>query len=166
MTTLKLPTARLTAIGWLAVAVPGFTTAMVGPTLPADPAKWTATGFVRVGPIVGGSPDDELPMAKPVLSLHVYGVNGTQAPGGSWSWSSKPPWDRTAQLCERIRNAVVAATYDGGVTRQIAMPVAGYAHAYVHAVSMLSEPREALGDVSSFAHHQFDLQFTWTPEAV
>lgn len=166
MTTLLLPTARLTAIGWLIAAVPGFTQAMVGPTLPTDPAKWTLTGFVRVGPVVGGTPDVELPVASPVMSVHLYGVNGVQAPGGQWSWSDKPPWSRTAQLGERIRAAVVAATYDGGLTRQIAMPVTGYAHAYVHAVSMLSEPREALGDVASYAHYQFDLQFTWTPEVV
>lgn len=166
--TLMLPTTRLTAVGWLATAVPGFSVGMVGTTLPRDPAKWTVSGFVRVGPVVGGTPEDLLPVAKPVVSVHVYGVNGTQAnpPNGPWSWSNKPPWSRTAQLCERIRNAVLASTYDGGVTRQIAMPVAGYAHAYVHAVSVLSEPREALADVASYAHYQLDLQFTWTPEAV
>lgn len=166
MPTLLLPTSRLTAVGWLIAAVPGFTQAMVGTTLPTEPSKWAATGFVRVGPVVGGTPDAELPVASPVMSVHLYGVNGTQAPGGQWSWSSKPPWDRTAQLAERIRAATVAATWDGGLTRQIAMPVAGYAHAYVHGVSMLSEPREALSDVASYAHHQFDLQINWTPEAV
>lgn len=168
MTTLLLPTSRLMAVGWLIAAVPGFTAAMVGTTLPQDPAKWTATGFVRVGPVAGGTPEDLLPVAKPVMSVHVYGVNGTQAnpPNGPWSWSNKPPWARTAQLCERIRAAVLASTYDGGLTKQVAMPVANYAHAYVHAVSMLSEPREALGDTASYAHYQFDLGFTWTPEAV
>jgi hypothetical protein len=168
MPTLDLPTSRLVTAGWLIAAVPGFTGAMVGVTLPRKPEKWTATGFVQVGPVVGGTPHDLLPVAKPVVSVHVYGVNGTQAnpPDGPWSWSGRPPWARTAQLCERIRAAILTGTYDGGRTRQVAMPAVGYAHAYVHAVSMLTEPREVLGDAGSYAHHMFDLQLVWTPEAV
>lgn len=167
--TLLLPTSRLAAVGWLIAAVPGFTAGMVGTTLPQDPAKWTTSGFVRVGPVVGGTPEDLLPVAKPVFSVHCYGVNGTQSytdgsPDPVWSWSNKPPWQRTAQLCERIRAAALATKYSG--PRQVAMPVAGYAHAYVHLASLLGEPREALGDVASYAHFQFDLQLVWTPEAV
>ncbi len=169
MTTLYAPTSRLTAVGWLIAAVPGFTAAMVGTKLPQDPSKWTATGFVEVGPVVGGTPEPLLPVAKPVVSVHCWGVNGTQAytdgsPNPVWSWSNKPPWARTAQLCEQIRAAALATKYSG--PKQVAMPTSGYAHAYVSVASLVSEPREVFGDVASYAHYVFDLEVIWTPEAI
>lgn len=165
--TLLLPTSRLVACGWLIAAVPGFTAAMVGTTLPQDPTKWYQTGFVEVGPVVGGTPDSYVPLSNPVLSIHCWGVNLTQPlpPTGKPNVSNKPPWSRTAQLGEQIKKAAQTVQYTGSA-RQVSMPATGYAHASVQAAVLLTEPREALGDVASYAHFQFDMQFSWIPEAV
>jgi hypothetical protein len=165
VTTLLLPTARLVACGWLSAAVPGFTAAMVGTALPQDPTKWYQTGFVEVGPVVGGTPDSYVPLNNPVLSIHCWGVNLTlPVAGGAPNVSNKPPWARTAQLAEQIKAAARTVQYTGAA-RQVAMPTAGYAHASVQAAVLLTEPREILGDIASYAHFSFDMQFSWIPEA-
>jgi len=121
--------------------------------------------------VVGGTPEALIPVARPVLSVHCWGVNGTPSykdgnPNPAWSWSNKPPWNRTAQLAEQIRAAALRTSYDGGLTKQVPMLAGGYAHAYVHAAYLLTEPRRIPGDVASYAHFQFDLQLVWTPEAI
>lgn len=164
--TLLRPTTRLVACGWLIAAVPGFTSAMVGLTLPQDVTKWAATGFVRVGPTVGGTPDPEVPLREPVVSLHCYGVNITQpSPSAPPNVSNKPPWSRTAQLGEEIIAARQAVQYSGA-GRQVAMPASGYAHASVQVVKFLTDWREIEGDAASYAHYQADMQISWIPEAV
>lgn len=163
--TLLLPNSELVACGWLA-NVPGFTAGMVGTTLPQMPASgplpaWVATGFVTVGPAVGGSPGAFMPTAEPVLSINCWAVNATQSggPTGPINVGSKPPWGKAAQLAERIRQAVY--TLDKGSTRQVTMPVTGYARATVNAASMLSEPRRMPSDLASYARTQFEIQLFW-----
>lgn len=165
MTTLLLPNSELVACGWLS-AVPGFTAAMVGTTLPRIPGAgplpdWIGTGFVTVGPVVGGTPGGYMPTAEPVLSISCYAANatGTGLPGAPINVSTKPPWGRAAQVAERIRAAVY--TLDKGPGRQVAMPVPGYAHATVTGAQMLSEPRRMPSDPASYARYQFDLQLFW-----
>lgn len=167
MTVLNLPTSRLVACGWLIAAVPGFTAAMVGTARPQDFTKWYETGFVEVGPVVGGTPDSYVPLNNPVLSIHCWGANLTQPnpAGGAPNVSNKPPWGRTAQLGEQIKAAARTVQYTG-LARQVAMPASGYAHASVQLAVVLIEPREILGEPDGTAHFQFDMQFSWIPEAV
>ncbi|MGH3438865.1 MAG: hypothetical protein ACRDRN_20640 [Sciscionella sp.] len=162
-TTLALPTTRLVAAGWIAYAL-DVGSSMVGLTLPQDASKWYQSGFIEVGPVVGGTPDPYVPMRKPVVSVHCWGVGGTQsAPGAPLNLSNKPPWNRTAQLAERIA-AAAQSMITSGAARQVAMLAAGYAHATVHSARLLTEPREVFSDAASYAHYQFDIALLWTPQ--
>lgn len=159
-----LPTTRLVAAGWIAYALDAGPS-VVGLTLPQDPSKWYQTGFIQVGPVVGGSPNPYVPIRKAVVSVHCWGVNGTPSttPGGPLNVSNKPPWNRTAQLAEQIANAAQSMR-TSGAARQVSMLVGGYAHATVHSAYLLTVPREIFGDTASYAHYQFDLSVTWTPQ--
>lgn len=168
MTTLLLPTNELVACGFLIGAVPGFTTAMVGTTLPQDVTKWYQTGFVQVSAVVGGTPDAYVPLNRPVVSVKCWGVNVKQSQNTAGqtqlSIGEKPPWQITAQLPERIRGALRANTGASATVRTITMPPNGFAHATVHSAYMLTEPKRALGDLGSYACFQFELFLRWTPQ--
>lgn len=166
--TLLLPNSELVALAWVA-SVPGFTTAMVGTTLPSLPAKgavppWVGTGFITAV-VVGGTPDAYMPQAQPVVQFDCWAVNATQAGAtGPINIATKPPWGRANQLAEQIR----AASYDlnrSGAPRRLAMPVSGYRHACVHSALLLSEPRRLPSDPASYARFQFDIQLFWIAEA-
>lgn len=157
------PTTRLVAAGWIAHAL-DTGPSMVGLSLPQDPAKWFETGFIEIGPVVGGAPDAYVPLRKPVVSVHCWGVNATVNPqGGALNVSNKPPWNRTAQLAEQIVAATQSMITDGAA-RQVSMLVSGYAHATVHSARLLTDPREMFSDVGGYAHYQFDLALLWTPQ--
>ena len=163
MTTLLLPDSELVAQGWLA-AIPGWSSAMVGTTLPrlgpvGPLPAWVSTGFVTVA-VVGGTPASHVPQAQPVLSISCYAVNAKCAgPDQPISTSTKPPWGRASQLAEQIRAA--AYVLDKGAGRAVSMPVPGYAHAAAQSALLLSEPRRVPADIASYARYQFDLQLTW-----
>lgn len=164
MTTLLMPTTELTAAGWIALAL-DLGAANVGLTLPQHPETWYQPGFVQVGPVAGGTPDAYTPMRSPVVSVHVWAVNGTQdSATGTWSWSNKPPWNRCAELCEQIRAASLLTATASNTTRRTAMLPAGYAHATVATARMLTEPRRMLSDPAGYAHLQFDLYLKWIPQ--
>jgi hypothetical protein len=164
VSTLLLPNSELVAAGWLA-AIPGWSSAMVGTTLPrmgkSGPLPaWVATGFATVA-VVGGTPASHSPQAEPVVSVNCWAANATG--GGAASApinvSNKPPWGKAAQLAEQIRQA--AYTLDKGFGRGVAMPVPGYAHAAVTSALLLSEPRRMPSDIASYARYQFEIQLTW-----
>jgi len=163
MTTLLLPDSELVAQGWLA-AISGWSSAMVGTTLPrlgpTGPLPgWVSTGFVTVG-VVGGTPASHVPQAQPVLSINCWAVNATCAgPGQPINQKNKPPWGVASQLSRQI----VAAAYvlDKGIGRAVTIPAPGYAHAAVLSALLLSEPRRMPADLASYARYQFDLQLTW-----
>lgn len=168
MTTLLLPTNELVACAYLIAAVPGFTAAMVGTGLPQAVENWASTGFVQVSSVVGGTPDAYVSLNNPVVSVKCWGVNlkTSQSAAGQtvYSVGEKPPWQLTAQLPERIRNALRANTGASARARTVAMPPAGFAHATVHSAYMLTEPKRALGDIGSYACFQFELYLKWTPQ--
>ena len=167
--TLLLPNSELVALAWLA-AVPGLSAAMVGTTLPRLPATgalpgWVTTGFVTAA-VVGGSPDAWMPQAQPVIAVNCWAVNaaGNGTPGAPINAGTKPPWGKAAQLCEQIRAAAYMLNRSGAV-RQVALGVAGYAHAAVQSAVLLSEPRRMPSDPASYARFTFDMQLFWFAEA-
>lgn len=163
MTTLLLPNSELVACGWLA-QISGWTTAMVGTTLPrigptGPMPAWVSTGFVTVG-VVGGTPGSHVPLAEPALSVNCWAVNASCAGHGQpINVQQKPPWDKANLLAEQIRHAVYVL--DRGVGRAVTLPVAGYAGAAVMSALMLTEPRRVPADLAGYARYQFDLQLDW-----
>lgn len=163
MSTLLLPDSELVTQGWLA-AIPGWSTAMVGTTLPrlgptGPMPAWVDTGFVTAA-VVGGTPASHAPQAQPVMSINCWAVTATCAgPGQPINVKNKPPWGRASQLAEQIRAA--AYVLDKGFGRGVTLPVPGYAHAAVHSALLLTEPRRLPADLAGYARYQLDIQLTW-----
>lgn len=161
--TLKLPTTPLVARAWLAL-VPGITAAMTNTSLPRIPTDslpaWVSTGFLTVQ-TVGGSPDVEMPIRAPVVSVKCWAVNARQDPEtGVVSVSAKPPWERSEELAEAVFAAYVPMQRDPA-TKLVTMPKAGFAQACVESAYPLTEPRQ-IPDAMNRACHQFDLYLSWT----
>lgn len=165
MSTLKLPTSPLVARAWLA-QIPGITAAMTATSVPrvgtdSLPA-WVATGLLTVQ-VVGGSPDPEMPIAQPVVSVKCWAVNATQDPQtGRVAIQNKVPWDRSENLAELVRQASYPAQRDLA-TKLVTLPVTGYYQATVQSAYMLTEPRP-IQDPTRYACHQFDLQLVWVAQ--
>lgn len=143
-----IPNDELVAINWLDAAVSGITSAKVATTLP-DHTAWVDNEFYQVMQ-VGGSPDIELPINQPVISINCFAVK----PG-----STKPPWGHAHQNAMKV----MAATYNrrpGSAATLLTMP-AGYGAALVRSVFPVSQPRRIPSDPSQFAVYNLDLQFSW-----
>jgi hypothetical protein len=145
------PTSELVALAWLGT-LPDLTTNMVDTTLPADQDTWAELGFVTLGAdsggIIGGTPNKDMPLRAPVVSVHCWAV----APG-----SARPPWNKAAVLAEQV----VAGTFDETTMRRILTLPAGYSAARLNEAYPLTEPRRIPGDQGGYAHYQLDLQMHW-----
>lgn len=150
MAQLLLPTAELVAQAWIS-SIPDMA-AQVGEQLPADNTTWAATGFVAVA-VVGGSPDIDVAIKKPVLQVDCWAA----VPG-----SNKPPWQIAAILAEQIR----AACYDRSLAhfgRPLPISVGGtvYPSANCLSVYVLTEPHRIYGDLADNAGYSFDIALAW-----
>lgn len=165
MSAFKLPTSPLVARAWLA-QIPGITAAMTATSVPRItkdtlPA-WVATGLLTVQ-VVGGSPDIEMPIAQPVLSVKCWAVNASQDPQtGQSIVQNKVPWTRSEELAEMVRQASYGMQRDASA-KLVTLPVAGYYQAAVNSAYLLTEPRP-LQDPTKYACHQFDLQLFWVAQ--
>lgn len=139
------PTDELVGVAWLK-AVTGLGD-FVATDLPTDQAAWAASGFTQVTSI-GGAPDPELPIAKPVLSLDFWATNPN---------TGRPPWGKANQLAEHVRAGVHEHS---AIRRRVTTPTA-YADAVVMEALMLTEPRRIRDDLADFAHYTADLQIWW-----
>lgn len=146
---------ELVAVAWLAT-VPGLSAAMVGTQLPPDvnadgsQADWIETGFVTVT-VVGGSPDDLLPVNQPVLQVDCWAT----VPG-----SNKPPWWKAHALASAIRRA----TWDRyRIPRALSPAASGVAYptAVVQSAYIATSFRRLYGDDSDYARLQGDLALSW-----
>jgi hypothetical protein len=144
MTALRANT-ELVALAWLA-GVAGFSSAMVGATLPKDTTAWATTGFVTVR-AAGGSPGIHVPMRSPVVTVDTWGVKPT---------SAKPPWYLANHLAELLD--VGCRTADA--SRTVTLPT-NYGTARVHSAYLISEPRRAYGDAGDYAHYVADMALNW-----
>lgn len=136
------PTTELVTVAWLKAVIGPY----VATDIPTDSASWAETGFIQVQ-AVGGTPERDLPVARPVVSVDCWAVNPN---------SSKPPWNRANALAERLRTAI----QDPAGPRPVTLP-AGYAGARVMGTTLLTEPRRIRDDDADFAHFQADLLVTW-----
>lgn len=147
---MKPTTSELVAVAWVKT-IPGIAVnGMVSTTLPADNTSWAASGFVQVGPAVGGSPGRYVPLRRPVMQIDTYAVNLN---------SENPPWDKASGLAELVFNA----TYDMSLLEQALTTRTGYEQARMMSVSALNEPRRIYDNASSYARYQFDVEMWWMP---
>ncbi len=148
-----LPTNELVAIAWLK-GITDLPTDAIGTTLPAVDS-WADTGFIQVA-VVGGTPDRDLPVRRPVMGIEAWAANRNGA---------KPPWGKADQLC-----AIIWAACFGGVDdpvpsqRIVSMHVPGYQQAAVKAAYWNTEPRRIpRPDDARYALYSGDLQLHWNP---
>lgn len=131
----------LVAQAWLTTLFPA---AMVGSTLP-EPAKWAATGFVKVGPVVGGSVNIYVPERHPVVQVDCY---------ATWPNSEKVNRAQANDLAETIRAAcylpVPAVTL-----RNTVKPV------HLSSVYPITEPRELAEPATNFGRYTLDIHIGW-----
>lgn len=155
MTLPLYPTDEMAAAAWIGT-VPGLSPAMVGEVLPPDVdadgtvAAWVQTGFVTVA-LVGGNPDDALPILKPVVQVDVWATT----PG-----SNKPPWRKAYA----IGTAITRATWDrNDIARPLAINENGVAYpaAAVKTAYVTSAFRRMYDDAGDYAHLQGDLALEW-----
>ena len=148
-------TGEMVAAAWIA-SVPGFTTAMTGPSLPPDvgpdgkAAPWVATGFVTVT-TVGGSPRPLIPVHEPVMQVDCW----TTAPG-----SNRPPW----QMAEALGQAITRATWGRRTISRVLRPVVNgvaYPPASVQGAQVLTEWRRGYSDAADYALVTADLWLSW-----
>lgn len=150
------PTSELVAVAWLkgvaGLPVDSIATTLPGPDQQTNNVSWAASGFVQVGPVVGGSPHSDVPVRQPVLSVNCWAVNL----GGK-----KPPWNRANALAEAITNAVYALTADPApYHRAVTLPT-GYRGALVLGASVLTEPRRRPAEPANYARYGLELQLSW-----
>lgn len=132
----------------------------LGSTLPQDQA-WADTGFIQFA-VVGGVPDLDNPIRKPVFGLDFWAISPT--PG-----SNKPPWWQANNLAETVLAGCyndanpAAGGRDVSAVLQAAHPQ--YDGARVLSVYSLSEPRRVYEDISSYARYTMDVLCNWVRKA-
>lgn len=140
---------ELVAVAWLASA-PGIDPAQVATTLPANSAVWAESGFIQVGPVVGGSPNPHIPKRTPVVQVDCWAVNPT---------SGKPKWSKAINLAETIRAAYEQV--DHRTIQRTLTLLPGYPQARVTSTYFAVEPRRVPGDSGAYARYQADMIFDW-----
>lgn len=143
------PNTELVAVAWLNTLA-GLPAGGIATTLPQDATTWVTNGFVTVGPVVGGAPDTEMPVRRPVVQVQTW-ANGGQ--------SNKPPWNKAAQLAEVIMAGCTAAVRPHSPV-VLTLP-ANYSAARILGVVAITEPRRLPSDVASYARYVMEIEFDW-----
>lgn len=144
------PNSELVTVAWIK-GITGIPSSSVGTTLPGDNTTWATSGFVQVG-VAGGTPDIDLPVARPVMDVRCWAVN----PG-----SARPPWGKANQLAEIIRAACYHPQDDDDPTQRTVTLPAGYQQARVLCAYWVTEPRRIPGDEARYACYGGDLAVHW-----
>ncbi|WP_213451592.1 hypothetical protein [Rhizomonospora bruguierae] len=148
------PTSDLVAVAWCR-GVAGIPPGAVATTLPKPGAdgviRWADTGFIQVGPVVGGSMGLEMATRAPVLQISCWATN---------QGSSKPPWGKASQLAQLIVDGTYAGQQYGKRDVSAHLPDS-YAGARVM-TALATEPRRFPGDPGSYARYLLELTLNWT----
>lgn len=139
---------------WVAT-LPDFSDAMVATTLPQDNSTWAASGFITVGPVVGGGTfGDQGALRNPIVQVSAWAV-----PAGTTtaSTSGRPPWYKAAELIERIR----AGCFDEEQLRRQLDLGSRYRGAFVSDIYPTGEPSRINGEPLPVARYDIDLTMLW-----
>lgn len=144
------PNALIVAVAWVK-GVDGIDATKVASSVPRDKSVWATTGFIQVGPIVGGTPDPHVRQRDSVVEISCHAVNPN---------SIKPPWGKANTLAE----LVIEGTYGerGGGRNVSALLPSGYDGARVQTAYPTSEPREFDSPDNTVALYKFELTINWT----
>jgi hypothetical protein len=140
---------ELVAVAWIE-SIPGFPPGIAGTQLPADTTTWASTGFITVS-VVGGSPDVDTPIRKPVMQIDCWACT----PG-----SNLPPWFQAADLAEQVR----LATYDEvAFGRELRPTINGITYPTAKAMTayVLTEPRRIYDDVADYSRYSLTISLQW-----
>jgi hypothetical protein len=142
---------ELVAISWIA-GIDGFTASGVGDQLPAAEVDWAEGGYVVVPFTVGGTPQGNAPVRRPVVQVECWAT----VPN-----SDKLPWRKAGNLADQIQ----FATYDRGYAprRPLQLPPP-YPIAWVQSAKALTHPQRIWSDLGDYAGFSFDLYLTWVAQ--
>lgn len=138
------------AVAWI-MSIPGLVADGVATQLPSDETSWAKNGFVVVPTSVGGTPESNMPVRRPVVTVETWGT----VPG-----SDKIPWGIPDQLMAQI----IAGTYDRTTFGRPLTLVAGkvtYPTARVLSATAMSEPRRIWSDVGDYGGYTADIRLDW-----
>lgn len=121
---------------------------MVSTQLPEDNTSWAASGFIKVGPVVGGTPNTYVPIREPVLQINTYAVNPN---------TKFPDWGKA----EELANLIVEGAQDMSLYHQALTLRSGVNQAQVFDAQALTEPRRVEGNDAAYAAYTLDLQIRW-----
>ncbi len=146
MTTLPA-TSELVTVAFIKNA-PGITSGQVATTLPDDNTTWATSGFIQVGPVVGGQPDMYYARRAPVIQVSCWANNPS---------SNQVPWGKANYLAELITNFM----YDfSGMKAELTLPGI-YASARVNSARLLTEFRRVPDTEGDYARYDADLEVAW-----
>lgn len=143
------PTNQLVAEAWLATRVPELNASMVAGMLPSDKTKWSDQGFVQARSVVGGTPNVDIPIRRPLIQVDFWACT---------IGSAKPPWRLANRLAECVRVATESPSALYG--KPVLMP-SGYKSAIVLTAYLINEPRQIFDDPSGYARLTADLMLDW-----
>jgi hypothetical protein len=125
----------------------------VATQLPDDATKWAANGFVTVS-IVGGTPNQYIPIRQPILQIDAWAVH---------IGSAKPPWWKASTLLEQVRMACYDLRPSGTLMRPLQIVSRGVTYPPVRVMSawILQEPRRSYTDAGDYARYVAELQMHW-----
>lgn len=129
----------------------GITSGMVATSLPSDNSVWTASGFVQVGPVVGGNPDMYYARRVAVVQLSCWANNLN---------SNKVPWGKANNLAELITGFIYANQDQANIKEELTLRP-GFAKARVNSAHFLTEWRKITEQEGQYARYDADLQVTW-----
>lgn len=149
MTTLPA-TSELVAVALLRNA-PGVASGQVSTELPIDNTAWATSGFIQVGPVIGGTPDMYYARRMPIFQISCWAHNPN---------SNKPPWGKANHLAELVTNFIYAEQDQANIKEELILRP-GYAKARVNTAVLLSEFRKIRETEGDYARYDADLQLTW-----
>lgn len=123
-----------------------------GEHLPAEVKDWETTGFVDTHLVVGGFPEKNVPIRRPVIQFSCYAARRPQ--------SKKPNWGLANSLASRLVDAVYAEELPTIELPAYLRPV------YIAYLAVLLEPREAPETVTDLARIDVDIQIGWITREV
>lgn len=142
---------EIVAVAW-AQSITGIPAGKVARTLPRRDS-WSATGFVQVEAIVGGTPHPEFPLYRPVLQYGCWAAPEQIS-------STKPPWGEAFILAELLKRACES---DSPHRSKLLVLPHGFEQVIVQDASVIfGTRRDRIPSPESYAHVLIDIQVQWT----